>query len=347
MLSKTLLTLGAALFGGSALFMLNVPLAWMLGAFSVCTLLALSGKRPFIPLPLRRLALTVIGLFIGLRFDADIWGNVAQWGSSLILLVLCTVVTTAIVYWILTRKNSEKWSTYLFCACPGGLAEMVNLSQEARGDDKAVALMHLARIVLTVSSLPLLLPLWGVTLTNINPWSVEEGAVLIPGLEVFVLVFGALGLAWCFNRIRVPAFNLTAGLCMGALFSQFSGVTPDMPDWVSPLAQLVIGAHIGCRFNQYRFRDIGKTFFIGTLVGALMLAISVVFAFGASYYLDVDMMTLLLSYAPGGLSEIGIIALTLGVDATFVSLHHLVRIVFVIFAMTVTMALIERRIKRA
>jgi uncharacterized membrane protein AbrB (regulator of aidB expression) len=40
----------------------------------------------------------------------------------------------------------------------------------------------------------------------------------------------------------------------------------------------------------------------------------------------------LLAYAPGGLSEMSLVALATGAEVAFVALHHVVRIVMVILA---------------
>ena len=38
----------------------------------------------------------------------------------------------------------------------------------------------------------------------------------------------------------------------------------------------------------------------------------------------------MLAYAPGGLAEMSLVALALGADAAFVSIHHIARIVLII-----------------
>jgi uncharacterized membrane protein AbrB (regulator of aidB expression) len=46
----------------------------------------------------------------------------------------------------------------------------------------------------------------------------------------------------------------------------------------------------------------------------------------------IDLVVLLLAYAPGGVAEMSLIALAIGADAGFVAVHHLVRIVCVMVA---------------
>jgi uncharacterized membrane protein AbrB (regulator of aidB expression) len=60
-----------------------------------------------------------------------------------------------------------------------------------------------------------------------------------------------------------------------------------------------------------------------------LFVITAGFALGLSLTTDVSAVTVLLSFSPGGFTEMGIIAITLGIDTAFVAFHHLVRVAFV------------------
>jgi uncharacterized membrane protein AbrB (regulator of aidB expression) len=59
------------------------------------------------------------------------------------------------------------------------------------------------------------------------------------------------------------------------------------------------------------------------------LAITFIFASGFSYISTYDFVSLTLAYSPGGLAEMSLVALSLGIDVAFVAAHHIVRVIFV------------------
>ena len=52
-------------------------------------------------------------------------------------------------------------------------------------------------------------------------------------------------------------------------------------------------------------------------------------------FLGYDLLSLILSYAPGGQAEMCILTLSIGGDIVFVSIHHVFRVFFVIFLATI------------
>ena len=50
-----------------------------------------------------------------------------------------------------------------------------------------------------------------------------------------------------------------------------------------------------------------------------------------------------LAFAPGGLAEMTLISLALGIDVAFVSTHHVVRVVFMVVAAPIVFNILERR----
>jgi uncharacterized membrane protein AbrB (regulator of aidB expression) len=61
-----------------------------------------------------------------------------------------------------------------------------------------------------------------------------------------------------------------------------------------------------------------------------MLGVTVVCAWSVHLATGIPARQVLLAYAPGGLAEMSLIALSLDIDAAYVSTHHILRILFVI-----------------
>lgn len=135
---------------------------------------------------------------------------------------------------------------------------------------------------------------------------------------------------WAAKRTRVPAPALTGPLAFSVLvhLGGLTAATP--PGFLTALAQVIIGISIGCRFSGIAVRMMRDTLVTGALSTLLMLALAVIFALSLEAATGLPFAALLLAFAPGGLAEMSLISLTLGIDSAFVSTHQVVRIFFIV-----------------
>jgi hypothetical protein len=104
---------------------------------------------------------------------------------------------------------------------------------------------------------------------------------------------------------------------------------PDALLWV---ALWILGSAIGSRFSTVTpatFIRVSKHAVVAT---AIIIGVSAVFALIASWVTDTRYLTTLLSFTPGGVAEMCLIAIAFDVDPAFVAVHHLARIAILITA---------------
>ena len=222
-------------------------------------------------------------------------------------------------------------TTAFFAGMPGGLVEMVLLGDEKGGDARTVALVHSARVLLIVFTLPFLVQ-WlqgqwlggrsrlGVSLLD-TPWT---DALWFVGAAVIGSIAG--------HYLRLPARSLLGPMLVSALVhvAGLSAFTP--PREVVNAAQVVLGTVIGCRFVGGGLREILRI--LGLSVGStvILLAITLLFALLVSRVAPYGVVPLLLAYSPGGLAEMSLVALALQIEVAFVAAHHIIRILFVMIS---------------
>lgn len=95
-------------------------------------------------------------------------------------------------------------------------------------------------------------------------------------------------------------------------------------------AQVVLGAILGCRFLGIAPVMLARAglLSLGSTVLTLALALAAGLAMGRAAGVGLDQA--LLALAPGGLTEMGLIALAIHADVAFVALHHVARILVVL-----------------
>jgi hypothetical protein len=92
----------------------------------------------------------------------------------------------------------------------------------------------------------------------------------------------------------------------------------------------MVGTSLGVGFVGIGRGEIARA--IGLALGAFALVFAMAFAVAVAIhaYVDRDVQTLILAFAPGGLAEMSLVALSLHLSVPFVTLHHIYRIFFAV-----------------
>ncbi|GBD43942.1 hypothetical protein HRbin40_01425 [bacterium HR40] len=323
-LREPALALATGLLGGLAGNGFGLPLGWLLGAMFATAAAAVAGLEPMVPNVLRRAVITVLGLLIGGSFEAHRLAGLHLWLPSLALLAAYVLLVGAMSLWYLRRWAGLRPYTAFFAAAPGGLSEMVMLSDRMGADMRAVALVHATRVLLIVS----LAPLFVGTLGG-GPAPPGAGAMPLPG-DLAILAAAGLAGAFAARFLSLPAAELLGPMVLSAGLHLSGVVTADVPYAVVVFAQITIGAAIGSRFRDLGWARIVHHLFAGLGLTALMFALTLVFALLLHRTTGLPFLALVLAYMPGGVVEMSTVALALAVDPAFVATHHAVRIALVV-----------------
>lgn len=331
--------------GGILFAWARLPLAWLLGAMVAVTAAAIAGVRVRLLGPLATIAYGALGVAMGAAFSPEIFQHLVRFGASLAALVLYIALLAAVMLFLFRRAFGFDPRTAYFAAMPGGIAEMTAIGAAMGGDGRTIALFHGTRILLVALSIPMGFHfIAGYEPRGVSAMGGGLGSIGI----VDYLVFLGCGVGGHFGGklVRLPAPSLLGGLILSAL-AHLTGLTDArMPFLIIAVAQVLIGCGIGCRFAGAAPAEIGRMLVIATGTIALMLLITIGFGFGLGGLTDWPVEALLLAYAPGGLPEMTLVALVMGIDVVFVATHHTVRIVFVVAMALPALRFLERTRRR-
>lgn len=321
------LALGTA--GGALFHVFNLPLAWMIGAMVATTAACLAGARIAVPGELRSGMIMVLGIMLGSGFSPEMLDHMGRWSISLAMLVpfIIASLLAGMLYLKLTTRYHP--ATAYFTAAPGGFNEMVLSGGANGGDERAIALAHSARVMLVVFTIPI----WFEFLHGADRGN--GGTALGPGLtDLSVqdwLTLAACAIGYPIARaLRIPAAALVGPMVLSAAV-HLAGLTANAPPGlIVAIAQVVVGSAIGSRFVGSRLSAIFRTLLVATGLTAVLVVVAVAFAWGVHLLTGIGLVDLILAFAPGGLAEMSLVALALGVDAAFVATHHIVRIALIV-----------------
>lgn len=338
------LALSAGGAGGAVFALLGLPLAWMLGAMAAVTALALAGARPAVPRGLRFAMLAVVGVMLGSNFTPDLLGRLDGWALSLGGLLLYVAATPWIGAVVFRRFGGHDPVTSYFAAAPGGINEMVGIGGALGGDERTIALSHSLRILIVVFTVPLWfrltgdVPAGGGGLTGPSLWS--DGFPLPDVLLLGACVVAGLPVG---RLLRLPAAHLTGPMLLSAAVHVTGLTTLRPPVELVAVAQVVVGAALGSRFVGARWAELGRTGALALVASLVLLAVAAALSGGVAGLTDLPFLLLLLAYVPGGVAEMSLVALALGIDVAFVATHHFLRIALVIAVAPALFRTLRRR----
>jgi membrane AbrB-like protein len=319
------LLIGAA--GGFLAFAAGMPLPWMLGALFASMAAALAGLPVVPPNRIRPATVAVIGVLLGARFTPDVIGAMGQWAVSLGLLTVYMIAVAGVTGPFYRYFGKADWQTAYLSGLPGGLSEMVELGEEKGADVRTIILAHTLRIVVTIA----LIAVWFRVIEGRNVGSMPNfGGAPLTLLDAAMLlvcaVAGSIGGKW----LKLPAPTFLGPMFLSAILHATEMTASSPPTPLVIAAQIILGTVLGCRF-------LGTP--VGTLLPALRLSlgatgatllIALVFAGLMHAVIGITLDQGILALAPGGLTEMGLIALAINADVAFVALHHVVRILLVL-----------------
>nr|WP_281352081.1 AbrB family transcriptional regulator [Microvirga makkahensis] len=138
---------------------MNLPLPRMLGSMTACTLAALLRAPIAAPAAVRPPMTMIIGVMLGVGFTPQIVESIAHWLPTVLGLADFILVSGAACVAYFRRIAGFGLPTAYFAGMPGGLVGMVIAGEDKGGDARTIALVHAARILLVVLTLPFLVRL--------------------------------------------------------------------------------------------------------------------------------------------------------------------------------------------
>ena len=330
-----LLTLTLGAIGGVIAQWAHLPLGYLLGSLVVTAVLAIAGTRPFgrpitMPPPLRMCFVPVIGVAIGGAFTPAVVAQATGWLPSLLALCVFVPVAHAVAFLIYRRGGLDR-KTAFFGGVPGGLIESVQLGEEAGADVALLTVLQFLRLIGTIIAVPLIF--WGVTGHAVGSASGVQmvGASVPLGLRevAILLAAGVLGV-WVSQLLRLPGAIITGPILLSSAAHALGWVEGVPPGWLIAVTQIVVGTGLGARFAGASGPVLRKAAGLAAVNGVVGLAIALGFALVLPGVVGEPVAAVFLAFAPGGLAEMSLVALSLEMSVIYVTAHHVARIVLAV-----------------
>jgi uncharacterized protein len=318
----------------------NIPLAWFLGPMLVTSLASLMGLKIKMPRLVLSSILILLGLYIGNYIDKSFFAQMYQWIWTSLIMLVYIVFSVLIVSKYLEKFSNYEKKTSIFSAAPGALGPLMILAEDEKIDLSQVATSHLIRLIIIITIFPFIVN------SFYDVEGIEIAQVVIENQNLhhlLILIISSIILIIFFDKLKIPA-ALLSGTLVASGFLQITEIaayqlSPNIIDY----CLLVLGASVGCRFADKTFNEIGRNALHSFIATFLLVILGVIAALVAGLIIDKNFFTLLLSFCPGGIYEVAVIAIFFDLDPEFVSFHHIIRLLMILFIVPVMLKIISKK----
>lgn len=323
---RFVLLLVLAAGAGAAAQRFSFPLPWMIGPMLLAGTIGIVRGAPPVHWTYRPIGQVVVATAVGLAFTREAVAEVATHGGLMVAGAFLTIAAGYLAALLLVRLAHTDGTTAFFASMPGGPVEMASMAERFGVPGGPVALaqtLRIAGIVLCVA--PLLL--WSHGALR-GPVPRFDGALSLKGLLLLYAI--AVTAALLFKRLNLSnAFFLGPVAATAALTA--SGVTlSTVPFPLLVAGQVLLGLSLGARLDRNQLAGAGGYILAAFASTALLLALCFLIAAALAHLSGSHLSALVVSTAPGSVTEMALTARALHEPMAMVTAYHLVRIFILI-----------------
>ncbi|MCO0860852.1 AbrB family transcriptional regulator [Staphylococcus pasteuri] len=285
------------------------------------------------PFWLSQIGLICLGVQIGSTFTRTVIKDIqASWFSIVLVSVLLLVLALLIAYFFkkIAKVNTE---TAILSVIPGALNQMLVMAEE---DKKAnilvVSLTQTSRIIFVVILVPLISYFFK------NDQSSEGHIVKAQPLthvlnfwQVCILIVSIILVYWLMTKINFPTKQLLAPIVVLIIWNISTDITFALDNWLLASAQVIYMIRIGLQIARL-LSDLKGRIAVAIAFQNIMLIIAAFIMVCVLHLFTHDSINeLFLGAAPGGMSQIVLVAIETGADVAMISSYHIFRIFFILF----------------
>jgi uncharacterized protein len=329
---------------GGGLGLLGLPSSFLFGALLAGLVAALLNKRARLELPHYSFnaAQAVTGVTLGAYLRSSSLTALAHDWLPVLLVGAATLGLSLLAAWALARLTSLDPVTAALGSVAGGASGIVSMADELGADDRLVAFMQYARVLVVVLLTPLIAAL---------AFPGSGGGAGAPATPVIghaswwaITLACAAGGSLLARLARIPVPTLLGPMIVaGAITLAAPGGTLEVPALLRETGFAVIGLQVGLRFTLDTVRQVGRLLVpvlmsvLAIMAGCFLLALALTATTKA---------TLLDSYlatTPGGLYAVLATAFGAGADTTFIVAVQTLRLLVMILLAPLAVRGLARR----
>jgi hypothetical protein len=335
---ELIITLLIGFSGGIIALKLKVPAGAMIGSMLFVAVYSIITGNAFLPQDARVITQIAAGAFIGSGIKKKDVLDLRKMMKPALLMLTLMITLDLLMGYIMYKVTGISLVTCLFASAPGGLMDMALISQDLGADSSKVAILQLVRLFSVMLIFPTMIKLiskrydtpkkCGETY-SINEYAENDICKKEKRINLMITICVALIAGFIGYISKIPAGAMTfAMLAVGALNVFFD--RGYMPINMRRATQVFAGILIGERMMYSDVIALKSVLLPAIILLIGIIAVNICIGILITKVSGLELVTSLLASAPGGVSDMAIIAKDLGGDGPKVAIFQLVRYVFII-----------------
>ncbi|NET27956.1 AbrB family transcriptional regulator [Okeania sp. SIO1I7] len=347
-IKSTIVPITLAILVGFIFDWLNFPVGWLLGPMIAGIIYAIAQGTPQ-PLPrvIMMIGKAIIAIAIAFRFSPETIFLISTYAIPVVGCILITAALSMFKGYLLSLWSGVSRSTGFLASIPGGASAIVAMSEELGADAIAVAILQYLRLLLVVFIMPTAAIFISPAIDQTQTTTLlESGKTSIPMFGNLLVIAGCCGLGiWGGKLLRLPSSAFLGSFAVGLTTLWGAPYKLQVPQWLFAVGLLLVGISIGVQFDWQNARKLWKAILID--IGLVIVLIIGFFGVGYEFYnlTEVDLITSVLSFTPGGIEAMIATVNELGGDTGLVLAIQLTRTLTIILVGPGLTTLIVKRMK--
>lgn len=330
-----ILTACVAILGGCIGLKLRIPAGAMIGSMIAVAVFNVAFEVAWMPAGLKFYTQVATGAYLGAKITRGDLKTLRTILRPAVLLVVVMLIYSVGVGWLIYSISELTIATALFSMAPAGITDMTLASMDFDAEPSVVALIQTLRIIFTICLLPPIIKWVRKRQAAECVQGAGEGAVPVSkrrnknpvnlALTLLVgLVFGAVG-----KVLGVPGGTIAFSMAGCVAFNIMTD-RGYMPLNLRRFIQMFAGALIGCTVGRSQIMQMLELRVVVVIAVFSFILLDLIAAAVIHKVTGMDVITSLFSCAPGGLTDMALIAEEMGANSLTVAGMHTIRLVSIV-----------------
>lgn len=286
------------------------------------------------PFWLSQIGLVLLGVQIGSTFTKNVILDIKDDWLTIILITVMLLGLALVIAFFFKKIAKVNTETAILSVIPGALSQMLIMAEEnKRANIMVVSLTQTSRIIFVVILVPFIAYFFRdngsngsaeKATTKVLTDVVSMPQILLLALAVFIVYI-------IMSKINFPTKQLLAPIIVLISWNLITGLTFTLDSYIIASAQVIYMIRIGLQIAKLLDQMKGRIAVAIAFQNVLLILLAFIMVLLISMVSNHSVNELFLGAAPGGMSQIVLVAIETGADVALISSYHIFRIFFILF----------------
>lgn len=286
------------------------------------------------PFWLSQIGLVLLGVQIGSTFTKNVIFDIKDDWFTIIMITVMLLILALIIAHFFKKIANVNTETAILSVIPGALSQMLIMAEEnKKANIMVVSLTQTSRIIFVVILVPLISYFFRDSsnhgTNNGTATHVLTDALTIPNILFLTVAIVAVYLIM--SKINFPTKQLLAPILVLICWNLMTGITFTLDNYIIATAQVIYMIRIGLQIAKLLDQMKGRIAVAIAFQNIMLIMLTFVMVLVIAALSNHSVNELFLGAAPGGMSQIVLVAIETGADVALISSYHIFRIFFILF----------------